>query len=60
MAIRNATNEADKADALLGDSIARKLALIKELKVELKLEQQAAGHIEQASRQLDGKAVVPA
>ena len=58
MAVRNGPqNAADEADELLGESIARKLALIEELQVELKLEQQAAGHLERASRELDGKPV---
>ena len=58
MAIRNGPpNEADEADVELGESIARTLWLMAELELVLLHQQQAAGHIEQASRELDGKAV---
>ena len=58
MAIRNVTNAADEADVELGESIAATQRLIDDLQLMLLHQQQAAGHIEQASRELDGK--VPA
>ena len=57
MAIRNVTNAADEADVELGESIAATQRLIDDLQLMLLHQQQAAGHIERASRDLDGKPV---